>query len=330
MNEPFEHPRPVPPPAEAAPVLRDPLPGARPILLDGVLERQRFHPLLMAALVFFGGFLVYQIAGGVAMALALVASSSGPISVEDLSAALGENALAVFGGNALGQVFGFFLFVWMVARMHTAQVAPFLRLQRVDAVQLGLAAVGLLALIPFVSWLGELNAQLPLPEGLEAWEEQQEALLEQVLGGGMNVGLALLFAAITPAFCEELMFRGYLQRQVERRLGVMWSIVLVGILFGVFHMRFLQVLPLAVLGLYLGYVVWASGSLWAGVLVHLLNNGLAVLVSDYAQRHPEVDAVALESMDVPWYLALAGLALALGVCEALRRRREHLALAASP
>src|SRR5690606_30667415 len=66
MNEPFEHPRPVPPPAEAAPVLRDPLPSARPILLDGVLERQRFHPLLMAALVFFGGFLVYQIAGGVA------------------------------------------------------------------------------------------------------------------------------------------------------------------------------------------------------------------------------------------------------------------------
>lgn len=324
MSDPIRSPRPAPPAA----VLRDPLPGARPVLLDGVLERQRFHPLLMAALVFVGGLLVYLVVGSVAMAAAAVVGAGGEASVEEILESMGESPVAVFGGNAVGQFLGFFLFVWMVARMHTAQVADFLRLRRGDGPQLALAAGGLLALLPFVSWLGALNAQMPLPEGLRAWEEQQAALLDQVLGGGMNVGLALLFAAVTPALCEEVMFRGYLQRQVERRLGAAWSIVLVGVFFGLFHLRLLQALPLAALGLYLGYVVWVSGSLWPGVLVHLLNNGLAVLVSDYARRSPGLGEGGLEAMEVPWYLAGAGLVLALGACEALRRRRAHLLLAA--
>ena len=340
MSDPFvrrsdEASEPPPaPPIAAAPlpytpgefvVIRDPLPTSKPMRLSGVLERQRFHPLLTAFLTFIGGFVIYQLVGTVVMILAAIRSMGGKaLDIERVLEAVQSDAFALFGGNAIGQLAGFFLFVLFMAWLHTPDVASYLRVRRIDGAHLGLAGFGLLTLLPLVSWLGQLNAQLPMPEAWRAWDEQQSALLEQVLGADLNVFYVLLVVALTPAICEELMFRGYLQRQVERRLGVVWSIVLVGLVFGLFHLRPTQVLPLATLGMYLGFSVWVTGSLWAGVLIHLLNNGLAVIVSDYVSRNPDVDAVALESLAVPWYLALVSAAVVAGVAVLMLRRRHAL------
>lgn len=339
MSDPFARaPESAPspePPAAAPPslpytpgehvVVRDPLPWAKPILLSGVLERQRFHPLLMAVLTFVGGFVVYQLVGSVVMVLAAIQSTGGSTDVEQIMAAVQDDAFALFGGNAVGQATGFLLFVLFVTWLHTPNVAAFNRFRRVDPLHLAIAAGGLVVLLPLVTWLGELNASIPLPESLRAWDEQQAALIEQVLGADLNVFYVLLVVALTPSICEEVMFRGYLQRQVERRMGVMWSIVLVGLVFGLFHLRPSQVLPLATLGIYLGFSVWVTGSLWTGVLIHLMNNGLAVIVTDYAKRSPDLDPAALESLTVPWYLAtLSALAIAGTVVLLLRRRQALL------
>lgn len=305
-------------------VIRDPLPWTKPIQLAGVLERQRFHPLLMAVLTFVGGFVIYQLVGSIVMVLAALRSTGGEIDMERVLEAVQSDAFALFGGNAIGQAAGFLLFVVFITWLHTPQVASYLRVRRFDWGQFALAGVGLVLLLPFVSWLGAVNASLPLPESLRAWDEQQAALIEQVLGADLNVFYVLLVVALTPAICEEVMFRGYLQRQVERRLGVVWSIVLVGLVFGLFHLRPTQVLPLATLGFYLGFSVWVTGSLWTGVLVHLLNNGLAVIVTDYAKRSPDLDPVALESLSVPWYLAILSALAGAGVVLLLLRRREAL------
>ncbi len=315
---------PAPAPFDAAPVLRDAVPWAEPAQLTGVLEQQRFHPMLTALITFVGGFVVYQVVGTVVMVGAALSGADGALDVAAVLESLEGNALALFGGNALGQFAGFLGFVWFVAWLHTPDVASYLRVRRPDGVHLALAGAGLLALLPFVAWLGSVNADLPLPESWRAWDEQQAALIEQVLGADMNVVLALLLVALTPAVCEEVMFRGYLQRQVERSFGVVWSIVAVGVLFGAFHLRPSQVLPLTMLGFYLGFSVWVTGSLWAGVLVHLLNNGLAVVVSDYLKRRPDLDPVALDTIAVPWYLAVLSAVAAAGIAALLLRRRHAL------
>ncbi len=76
--------------------------------------------------------------------------------------------------------------------------------------------------------------------------------------------------------------------------------------------------------------MWVTGSLWAGVLIHLLNTGLAVIVSDYVGRNPDVDAVALESLAVPWYLAFVSAAVVTGVAVLMLRRRLALLAGLSP
>lgn len=322
MSEPLSPLRPFPPPpfAPPAPVVQDPLPWSEPARLVGPAERHRFGPGLLAIVGGLAAIVVFQ-------ALALLATSAllweELAAGADFAAVLAEHADTVFAANALGQLVGLAMVALLLARLHTPDVLAYLRLGRPDAGFLLLAAVGLYALLPFVSVVGQWARAIPWPEALRAWDAQQQAVLAQVLQGNVTLWLALVFVALTPALCEELLFRGYLQRNVERVMRPAAAVLVMGLAFGLFHLRFVELIPLTVLGVYLSYVVWVSGSLWPGVLVHLLNNATAVVVSQRVAARPEV--VALEDIAVPWYLGLLGLAAALAVAVRMHRRRTRLA-----
>jgi hypothetical protein len=119
--------------------------------------------------------------------------------------------------------------------------------------------------------------------------------------------------ALVPGICEEVLFRGYAQRQFERASGPAGGILLSGVLFGLYHLRPSQVLPLAMLGLYLAYLTWRTGSLWPAVLVHILHNGLAVVLARLVQKRQEYDFETLEQAPMPWYAVLGGFAIFGGV-----------------
>jgi membrane protease YdiL (CAAX protease family) len=322
-------PRPPQAPARVYPTLRDAWPDARPFTLDRGLERHGFAPLWTALLVAVGAFFAYQIAGTVVAAVAVVGKLAGAEAPPDAAAVMemiSSDAALLLASNALGQLVGFGLVVWLVVRLHTRQGGAFLRLRRPDGPGLGLAVAGWVVLYPGLLWLGHLNQFLPQPTWLEELEQMQNDLLETaLLQSDLGAPFLLLTMALTPAVFEELLFRGYLQRQVERRLGWVASVVAVGLFFGLYHLRLTQVVPLALLGAYLGYVTWTTGSLYTAMLVHLLNNGLAVLVGVYARSSPEIDLEAVENATVPWYLGLASLALAAGVLVLLHRRRTAVA-----
>lgn len=322
-------PSPEPPPPAAAP----PPPEAAPSFpLDGVLERQAYPPLLtlMAALV--AGFVVYQLVGGIGFVVGLLLSG---VAADELMTALtdeiGGHGRTMLAANAAGQVIGLGLLAVGFARLHTSRPAAFLRLRRPDAGLLGLSLLGLGALTPVVMWLGTLNEGLPLPqpEWLQQMEEGQLELIENVLMRDASAVFNLIMIALTPAVCEELLFRGYVQRQAERSLGVAGGIVLTGVLFGLFHLRLTQLLPLATLGCYLAWLTWRTRSLWPAVAVHLLNNGAAVLIAAYLADRPGSELDELETMSVPWYFVVAGGITFVLVLSALRRRARSLDLPTS-
>ena len=86
----------------------------------------------------------------------------------------------------------------------------------------------LAGLLPVIQWLGEFNASLPLPEFLRSLEDAQLKLIEKILSSDIWIGSTVFALAITPALCEELLFRGYLQRQFERSFGIFGGIVATG------------------------------------------------------------------------------------------------------
>jgi sodium transport system permease protein len=146
---------------------------------------------------------------------------------------------------------------------------------------------------------------LPLPEDALAVMEGLFA------GGGTLPGLLwLLFCvAISAALCEEVVFRGFIQSGLRPRLGAWPAVVLTALLFGAFHLSVHRFLPTALTGLVIGAVALRTASLGPGILLHVLVNGLSVLVASGWITLPE----GTEERGAPgWLLALAALAVAAG------------------
>ncbi|NLU53448.1 MAG: CPBP family intramembrane metalloprotease [Clostridiaceae bacterium] len=92
-----------------------------------------------------------------------------------------------------------------------------------------------------------------------------------------NLFVSLFLVAVVPAVCEEFLFRGMIQRGLER-LGAGWGIFLSGILFGLFHFDFQRLAAQTLVGLLSAYVVYRTGSIFNGMILHFMNNGLVTLL----------------------------------------------------
>lgn len=95
---------------------------------------------------------------------------------------------------------------------------------------------------------------------------------------GNTLLVTLLLMAVLPAICEEFLFRGMIQRGMEK-LGMGWSIFLSGILFGLFHFDFQRLAAQALIGFLSAYVVYRTDSIFNGMILHFMNNGLLLLIS---------------------------------------------------
>lgn len=104
------------------------------------------------------------------------------------------------------------------------------------------------------------------------WLEDYEALMETA-GMGENVTILMMIYSVCLApFSEEFIFRGVTMR-LARRAFPFWAANLIqAVLFGVFHMNWLQGCYAFVLGLILGYVCERGGSIYHAILFHFLFN----------------------------------------------------------
>lgn len=98
--------------------------------------------------------------------------------------------------------------------------------------------------------------------------------------GGMEVAVYLLMA-LTAGICEELIYRGYLQRQFTAwTSSVAAGIVLQSAVFGVCHayQGFGMVLTISIYGCFFGILAHWRGSLRPGMIAHCLQDGVGGLL----------------------------------------------------
>ncbi|MDQ3191984.1 MAG: CPBP family intramembrane metalloprotease [Bacteroidota bacterium] len=158
--------------------------------------------------------------------------------------------------------------------------------------------------LPFINFLAELNSQIQLPEwlsGIEKWmkvtEESARKITEAFLQVENLQGLMynILLIAVIPAVGEELLFRGVLQRLfIEGTNNKHLGIWIAAILFSALHMQFLGFIPRLVMGAAFGYMLVWSGSLWAPIFAHFVNNGFAVVITYLVHKKtitPEIEHI---------------------------------------
>lgn len=130
----------------------------------------------------------------------------------------------------------------------------------------------------------------------------------------------LVTLALVPAVCEEWFFRGYLMSGLRAKRSNLEAVLISAGLFGLFHvvvrdmLFFERFLPSTFMGLMLGWLAVRSGSVWPGMLLHVLHNGLLISIEAH-QEKLMAWGIGLQSQQhfPPLWLAGSGLAVGLGV-----------------
>jgi membrane protease YdiL (CAAX protease family) len=143
--------------------------------------------------------------------------------------------------------------------------------------------------LPFLNWLVDINNGIHLPAFLsriEDWMRDSENTLQELTDsflltdkwGGFFINLVMIGGLA--AIGEELIFRGILVRLFrEWTNNVHLAVIIPAILFSAFHLQFYGFFVRTILGIILGYLFIWSGSLWVPILVHFLNNAMAVILA---------------------------------------------------
>lgn len=193
---------------------------------------------------------------------------------------LGKN-LSASAALVLGIVAPSLVVVWWACH----DVAMVLRLNR-PPTSSALAIVGLAASFALLasSSLQLLVQMGRLPLTIVRLLEQEERLFREAFSfsgplDAITLGLALI---VLGPLAEEMLFRGLLQGSLERRLGGWSAVIVSGLAFAVLHGQ-LRFLPMGLFGILLGYVVWRTNSLFAGILAHAVNNSMVLILSFVAE-----------------------------------------------
>jgi membrane protease YdiL (CAAX protease family) len=227
---------------------------------------------------------------------------------EDYSFTLGERQ-AIRWFNLVAHLVAFTgtaLLIGYLAR-EGQSVKSFLQLDKGAGSRVtGLAIIAILLGLPAIQLVNWLNSLIELPGSLQLMEDSQNGLLAAVLQmeTPLEFVVGLLVAAVVPALGEELLFRGVLQKQFQKLVGhPHGGIWLTAVVFSAIHLQFAGFFPRMLLGAFLGYALWWSGSLWLPIIIHFFFNGFQVVGAYF---NPNLFATA-ETFSFGWQEALFGV-----------------------
>lgn len=89
----------------------------------------------------------------------------------------------------------------------------------------------------------------------------------------------VIFFAIVPAFCEELIFRGVIFRGLNKGLGVVGAVLLSALLFALVHLSLNQLIYPFIMGCLFALIVYKTGNLVYSMIFHLFNNITTITIT---------------------------------------------------
>lgn len=136
-------------------------------------------------------------------------------------------------------------------------------------------------------------------------EEWYENILKNLGHGGWALVAPVLIAPVI----EELLFRGVIQTPATEKFGAFKGILLASAVFGIVHGVPQQVINCFVVGIILGYVYYKTRSLTPVIILHFINNSVAMIGSDGRQPQSLREMISND----PVYYIIYGVAITLVV-----------------
>ncbi len=139
-------------------------------------------------------------------------------------------------------------------------------------------------------------------------ESYLEGMKNLVSAENRSLWQILFIIALLPGICEEILFRGYFLKAFKQN-RVWFSIVISGVLFGISHLDPFRLIPVSLLGIYLGFLAYFSRSLFLPIFAHFLNNAIAVVISNYGDKIPVINSLLIEDGFLLWIAVPAVITL---------------------
>ncbi len=172
-----------------------------------------------------------------------------------------------------------YLTVFVFKKWHGLPLKEYFRIRKTNISSIVMALGGILFILPVAISLGELSFRaFPILRELEG---PGNALLKA--DTTLSWILVVFAIGVTPAICEEFLFRGYLHRTLSRRLGQPWAYVASGFFFALIHQNYFGLATLILVGVYLGFIFSRFDSIWPGVAVHFAYNTLLVFMTNRSE-----------------------------------------------
>lgn len=208
-----------------------------------------------------------------------------------------SNVNAVRWATMFGQVFFLLVPTLVLAKLRFPITKNVFRFGEFNVSQIFLVIVAVFALQQLLQGYMMLQELLPVhfPPFMQRFIDQIKEMMEQmyaVLTSAHSLPeflLVVLVIALTPAFCEELLFRGLIQRTLEdeertinatpeeKDRKALAAAVIAGVVFGLYHINPFAAIPLIALGVYFGFVVYRTRNIVTAIVAHFINNFVACL-----------------------------------------------------
>ena len=235
------------------------------------IERHGISTIIFAVLSLIVVFILYQIIGGIITIL-----------IFGLKPTI-ENIFGYRIATGLGQIIFILVPTLVLIRFASTNQQEFLRLKMPSVPGILVSLVGIFSLQQMLQIYLIYQERIPLPPEvqsiMEKFKEMFEAVYKQLVSTNSIPELlwVIIIVALIPAIAEEFLFRGLVQRSFEKGLTPMRGVIATGLIFGAYHMNPFSFIPLAVIGIYLGFLTMRSGSIWVSVVTHFFNNAFACL-----------------------------------------------------
>ncbi len=235
-------------------------------------------PVTAAVTGLIGVFILYQFVGG----LLTVFIFGFDFQNADINAV----RLMTMGGQIL-----FILFpALLLSKMVYEDVTTVIRFRYPTKNQILTFSVGMIILIPLLQnylyiqnyFIEQLAQSNEFVNHLKQLVDKLDKLVEETYGQILTANnfidafLIVVVVAITPAICEEVFFRGFVQKSFEQRYKPYWSALITAIFFGLYHFNPYGLIPLIALGFYLGWSAYTTNSIFIPMILHFINNFTAV------------------------------------------------------
>lgn len=245
-------------------------------------ESVRYSPLGFSFVSLVIIFILYQLVGG---GLSLIITG-GNFTPENVNTARAITMAAQF-------LFLLLPTLWLMNRQHRS-IASIISWKMPGLTETVLAVIGMVALLQAAEGYTYFQDLIPIPEAIRPFIDKIKEVIDQayrILVSTSSVGeliWVVAVVAITPAICEEILFRGLIQKNMSLATNPRRGFILTGIIFGLYHFNPFLAVPLIALGVYFSFLRYRSQTIILPMIAHFINNGIST-VSVYAYGYDASD-----------------------------------------